>query len=402
MKRLGPLTSAWVAIALLAPCRVILGQAQTSSLSQRENAIALERQGKINEAEIVWRSFLKTQPGSAEAYAHLGFLESRQERYSQAASLYRKALTLDPAMPALRINLGLALFKAGELRSALPIFEGLLKKEPPSSPEAQRLTTLIGMSHYGLDQYGAAIPYLKQATASAPQNLAFRLILAHSCLWMKQYQCVLDTYHEILLLNAESAEADMLAGEALDEMQDHAGATEQFRAAVKANPKEPNVHFGLGYLLWRRGQYQEAAEEFQAELTNIPNNAQAVAYLADSKMKLNDPKAALPLLEKAIYINPNVALAHIDLAAIYADSGRRNDALRELKVAAKLSPNDVKVHYRLARLYQAMGRKDEAKIEFEKTKTLNEAADTSVFSQLNKARTKSDSSHRAAGTDVDK
>jgi tetratricopeptide (TPR) repeat protein len=402
MKHLGPPTSAWVAIALFAPCPVILGQAQTSSLSQREKAIALEQQGKINEAEIAWRIFLKTQPGSAEAYAHLGFLESRQERYSQAASLYRKALTLDPAMPALRMNLGLALFKAGELRSALPIFEGLLKKEPPSSPEAQRLTTLIGMSHYGLDQYGAAIPYLKQATASDPQNLAFRLILAHSCLWAKQYQCVLDTYHEILLLNAESAEADMLAGEALDEMQDHAGAIEQFRAAVKANPKEPNVHFGLGYLLWTKGQYETAAGEFQAELANIPNNAQALAYLADSKIKLNDSKAALPLLERTIRLDPNLALAHIDLAAVYENSARREDALRELKIAARLTPSDVKVHYRLARLCQAMGRKDEAKIEFEKTKTLNEAADTSVFSQLNKARTKSDSPHRAPGTVVDK
>ena len=402
MKQIGIQTIGYVAIALLAPCPLSLSQTQTAAINQRENAVALEQQGKITEAETAWRSVLSAQPRNAEAYAHLGFLESRQEHYARAVTFYRKALALDPVMPALRMNLGLALFKAGELRAALPIFKDILKREPPSSPEAQRLTTLIGMSHYGLNQYAAAIPHLKQATTSDPQNLAFRLMLAHSCLWAKLYQCVLDTYHEILLLNAESAEADMLAGEALDEMQDHAGATEQFRAAVKANPKEPNVHFGLGYLLWTRGQYQEAAEEFQAELRNIPNHAQAVAYLGDSKMKLNDPKAALPLLEKAIHIDPNVALAHVDLAAIYADSGRRNDALRELEVAAKLSPNDVKVHYRLARLYQAMGRKDEAKIEFEKTKSLNEAADTSVFSQLNKARTKSDSSHSTPGTVVDK
>ena len=401
MKRLGPLTSAWVAIALLSRCP-ILAQTQAVAINQRETAIVLEQQGKITEAETAWRTVLKTQPRSAEAYAHLGFLESRQEHYARAVTFYRKALSLDPAMPALRMNLGLALFKAGELRAALPIFKGIFKKEPPFSPEAQRLTTLIGMSHYGLNEYLAAIPYLKQATASDPQNLAFRLILAHSCLWAKQYQCVLDTYHEILLLNAESAEADMLAGEALDEMQDHAGAIEQFRAAVKANPKEPNVHFGLGYLLWTKGQYETAAAEFQAELANIPNNAQALAYLADSKIKLNDSKAALPLLERTIRLDPNLALAHIDLAAVYENSARREDALRELKIAAGLTPSDVKVHYRLARLYQAMGRKDEAKIEFEKTKTLNEAADTSVFSQLNKARTKSDSSHRAPRTVVDK
>jgi Flp pilus assembly protein TadD len=44
-------------------------------------------------------------------------------------------------------------------------------------------------------------------------------------------------YKEILALNADSAEADMLAGEALDEKGDDAGAIEQFRAAAKADPK---------------------------------------------------------------------------------------------------------------------------------------------------------------------
>jgi tetratricopeptide (TPR) repeat protein len=152
------------------------------------------------------------------------------------------------------------------LREAIQTFDVLLNNEPPSSPEARRLRTLMGPAHYGLQEYAAAVPYLKEATASDPQNLPFRLVLAHSCLWSKQFQCVLDAYHKILLLNAASAEADLLAGEALDEMNDHLGDTQQFRAAVKANPKEPNVHFGLGYLLWTQEQYEEAAQEFQAEL----------------------------------------------------------------------------------------------------------------------------------------
>ena len=210
---------------------------------------------------------------------------------------------------------------------------------------------------------------------------------------------MLDVYHQILQLNAESAEADMLAGEALDEMQDHAGAIEQFRAAVKANPKEPNVHFGLGYLLWTQSQYEEAAQEFQAELTNVPNHAQALAFLADSKMKLNDREGALPLLKKAAAIDPDLEIAHIDLAAVYGDSGRNVEALRELKVAARLKPNDVNVHWRLARLYQAMGRKNEAKLEFEQTKNLTKAADASVFSQLKNVRTKADPSPGAAAGD---
>jgi tetratricopeptide (TPR) repeat protein len=353
--------------------------------SQRQTAISLEQQGRNPEAEVAWRAFLKVQPANAEAYAHLGLLEARQEHYSEAVALYRKALALNPEMPGLRLNLGLSLFKAGELKPAIQTFDLLLKSQPPASPEAQRLKTLIGMAHYGLQEYAAAIPYLKQATASDPQNLPFRLELAHSCLRTKQYPCVLDVYHEILMLNAESAEADMLAGEALDEMNDHAGATQQFRAAVKANPQEPNVHFGLGYLLWTQSEYEEAAQEFQAELANVPNHSQALAYLADSNMKLNHPEVALPLIQKTIRIDPRVELAHLDLGILYVNDGRRDDALRELKVAAKLSPDDVNVHWRLGRLYQAMGRKDEANAEFQKTSSLTKSND-SVSSKIDNAR----------------
>ena len=387
MKRLPCRSTACIAITMLALCPALISQTQ-AAIAERQTAIALEQQGRTGEAETAWRNLLKFQPESAEAYAHLGFLESHQEHYLEALPLYRKALALNPKMPGLRMNLGLALFKAGKLRDALHIFQDLLKREPPSSTEAQRLATLIGLSHYGLDEYAEAVPYLKQATANDPRNLPFRLILAHSCLWSKQYQCVLDVYHQILLLNAESAEADMLAGEAMDEMQDHAGAIEQFRSAVKANPKEPNVHFGLGYLLWTQSQYEEAEQEFQAELSNVPNNAQALAFLADSKMKLNDREAALPLLKKAAAIDPGLEIAHIDLAALYRDSGHNAEALRELKIAAKLKPNDVNVHWRLARLYQAMGKKDEAKVEFDKTKSLTNATDASVFNQLNNGRAK--------------
>jgi tetratricopeptide (TPR) repeat protein len=181
----------------------------------------------------------------------------------------------------------------------------------------------------------------------------------------------------------------MLAGEALDEMNDHAGATQQFRAAVKANPKEPNVHFGLGYLLWAQGQYEEAAREFQAELANVPNHVQAMAYLADANVKMNRPGAALPLIERTIRIDPGIEMAHLDLGILYANAGHRDDSLRELKVAAKLNPNDVNVHWRLARLYQAMGRKDEANAEFQKTRSLTKAADDSVSSKLDKVRAKS-------------
>lgn len=363
-----------------------VGQTTAIPANQRQAALALEQQGQNVEAEAAWRIYLKTHPANAEPYAHIGLLEARQEHYKEAVPFYRKALTLNPAFPGLRLNLGLALFKGGELKQAIHEFNLLLKTAPPASPEAQRLTILVAMAHYGLNEYAEAVPYLKQAAASDTQNLQLRLALAHSCLWSKQYQCVLDTYHEILTLNAESAEADMLAGEAQDELKDHIGAIEQFRAAVKADPKEPDVHFGLGYLLWGQKRYPEAAGEFQAELNNNPNHVQSMIYLADTKMQMNHPEIAEPLLEKAIRIDAGRELAHLDLGILYADAGRKDDALREMKEAAKVAPEDVTVHWRLGRLLKTMGKQEEAKAEFAKASSITKAADDKLIDQMSGTR----------------
>jgi tetratricopeptide (TPR) repeat protein len=202
---------------------------------------------------------------------------------------------------------------------------------------------------------------------------------------------VLDTYQELLKLNAESAAVDMLAGQAYDEMKNTAGAIEQFRAAVKADPKWPNAHFGLGYLLWTQNQCDEASKEFQAELENVPGNAQALTFLADCKIQLGESNDALPLVEQAVKIDPGIARAHMDLGIIYQEKGQLEDALRELTAAVKLMPQDANIHWRLARLYQAMGRKEEARIEFEKTSSLHKQENDTLFNQLKTAQQKGQS-----------
>lgn len=376
------------------PCRAIfcllpvlaLGIAGSTLAAQDRAtaaAYALEQAGKDQEAQAAWEQIAKAHPGDGEAYANLGLLEAKQEHYPRAIALYRKAEALNPAMPGLKMNLGLALFKAGDLHAAIRTFEPLLKREEPSSPDAQRLRILLGMAHYGLGEYAAAVPPLREAMRRDPQDLPYRLVLAHSCLRAKQYQCVLDVYHEILSLNAESAEADMLAGEALDEMRDRAGAVAQFRAAAKADPKQPGVHFGLGYLLWTGSQYDEAAQQFQSELENSPDNVQALVYLADADIRLNRLDRARPLLEKAARLDPKFEMTHLELGILASQSGQNEQALRELHRAAALDPSDVQVHWRLARLYQAMGRRQEADAEFNKTKALTKAADETVNAKLN-------------------
>jgi tetratricopeptide (TPR) repeat protein len=378
-----------VAVAVAIPmAEFCVSQTATTAADERQTAIAAEQQGRYVEAETAWRSVSKDDPSNPEPYAHLGFIEAKQEYYEQAVPLYRSAFALDPKMPGLRLNLGLSLFKSGAMEDAIETLTPLLKESPPESPEAQRLDVLIGMSHYGLGDYAAAIPYLKEATAHDTQSLWLRMSLAQSCLASKQFPCVLDVYREILALNAESAEADMLAGEALDEMRDHAGAIREFQAAAKADPKMPNVHFALGYVLWTQNHIEEAAKEFSAELENTPDHPQALIYLADVDIKLSDMGAAQPLLEKAIRIDPKITLGHLDLGIVYAELGRGTDALREMKIAEEQTPDDQNVHWRLARYYKEAGKAAEAKAEFDKTRSLQKAAGESVYKKLGETEAK--------------
>jgi tetratricopeptide (TPR) repeat protein len=364
------------------------GQASAATADHRQAATRLQEAGQFAAAADEWRIYIKAHPQSAEAYANLGLLESRQEHYKEAIPLYRKAMALDASITGIQLNLGLAYFKSGAVKEANETFTALLKSMPANSPEHARVSALIGLSRYSLGEYGSAIPYLRTAANGDPQSIPFRFALAESCLNAKQYQCVLDVYREILKLNAESAAADMLAGQAYDEMKNTSGAIEQFRAAVKADPKWPNVHFGLGYLLWTQNQFDEAAKEFQAELENVSDNAQAMTYLADCKVQLGQMSEALPFAEKAVKLDPRIAKAHMDLGIIYQDQGRQQDALRELAIAVKLMPRDSNIHWRLARLYQSMGRKEEAKIEFEKTSNLHKAENESIFTELKAAQQK--------------
>lgn len=375
----------WISLVLFVA--VIGTPAQTQQHFTREAALTLEQQGKYAEAETAWNFLLKAHPQNPEAYAHIGLIEARQQHYKEAVSYYRKALAFNSNVSGLHLNLALALFKNGDLEQAAPEFEAALKLVPPNSADELRCTILAGMSYYGLARYQEAAPYLQKAADRDPKNQALLLALAHSYLSSKQVQKVLDIYQQILTIDPDSAEADMIAGEALDEMKDNEGSTRMFRAAAKADPKFPNVHFGLGYLLWTQKQYPEAATEFQAELANDPNHEQALLYLGDTLLQLNRAPEAIPHLKRAAQLVPEFGLAHLDLGIVAMDAGRNDEALTELTLAVEQMPDDVNVHWRLARLYRVLGRKDEAKAEFDKASSLNKAADDDLYKKIANGRT---------------
>ncbi len=58
-----------------------------------------------------------------------------------------------------------------------------------------------------------------------------------------------------------------------------AHALDSFRRAVETDPADPDYHFNLGYMLWKTGQFEAAADRFRAVLDRDPNNQMATLLL---------------------------------------------------------------------------------------------------------------------------
>jgi tetratricopeptide (TPR) repeat protein len=170
----------------------------------------------------------------------------------------------------------------------------------------------------------------------------------------------------------------VLTGQALDGLGKTSDAIAEFQAAAKVAPKEPNIHFGLGFLYWKSHQYDEAKREFENELAIDSSHAQVLAYLGDIEMKRNNPEAALSFLGRATKLKDDIRIAYLDMGTILAQEKRYDEAVVALQRAVKLDPAQPDAHYRLARVYQDMGKAAESQREFAKVRELHEKADDLV------------------------
>jgi Flp pilus assembly protein TadD len=364
----------------LISCVAILSRAsaQVHSEATQQRALEYERDGAYPEAEKIWAEITVGNPRDSDAWAHLGLVMALEGKLSEAVVAYRQAIQLHSHLPGLQIDLGLALFKQQKFKDAVPVLQTAIAE----SPNDLKPKLLLAMSYYGLGQYAEAVPYLTVAVNASPENLQLRMTLAQSCLWAENYRCTLDQFQEILRLSPESAQADMLAGEALDGLNQTEEAIKQFREAEKVSPHEPDVHFGLGYLLWKNHSFDEAETELKLEVEDNPNHAQALTYLADIAIKQNDDKTARSYLQRAFQQPKVIRLGYLDLGILDAAVGNNEKAKSNFLHAIEMDPTQKDAHWRLGRLYLSMGQQKEAQTEFAKMSELEQKDRDKVAKQM--------------------
>ena len=148
------------------------------------------------------------------------------------------------------------------------------------------------------------------------------------------------------------------------------------RRALSIDPELGDARMWLGASLLRIGRTDEAITEIQEALRLDPDNGQAYQGLARAYwVGRGDFKAAIPLFERAITLNPEAGYSYLQLALLLAWEGqldraedicRRAVDLQEQYISGNLGLQIVGAHSRLGYVHYLRGNYDEALREYER------------------------------------
>ena len=328
------------------------------------------------------------QGNDARALFEKGSRAMRNGNAIEAADDFRQFLRLQPKSPEGSFNLGLALQAAGELDRALSAFQ----KAASLQPEMRGVHLFSGMVNYQLNRLGDAHDELARATRSEPKNSAAWMWLgvvelaqnqADSAAAALDKAAVLDpnnidilyhrgrahlliskqSYSVMFKLSPDSWRVHEVLGQADAEAFRADDAISEFRLAVRAAPHEPGLNEELGDACWTGGKLDEADGAYAEEIKNDAANAIAHYKLGSLRVTRDDVLGGVPLLERALTLDPAVTDANYYLGKGYAALGKDDLAIEHFRLATDPKGSEelrIMSWYQLAILSRNLHRSQEA------------------------------------------
>lgn len=108
----------------------------------------------------------KSSNDKPEAMYQLGRYYQGQNRFTEAANAYLKALHADANFVEARNGLGVVYSRQGKYREAIEAFQAAIQQ----APKAAHLYSNMGYAYYLQGQYAESVKALQQATALDPEN----------------------------------------------------------------------------------------------------------------------------------------------------------------------------------------------------------------------------------------
>ena len=153
-------------------------------------------------------------------------------------------------------------------------------------------------------------------------------------------------------------------GTVCQELGDHVAAVAHFEAALARRPKDATMLSNLGNALVLAGRVDEGIAKLEAALKLAPelevtraNLANVLAEQARGLQTNGRGAEAIPLLERAVSLQPQDGGLHNRLGAALGRAGRMREALEQFQEALRLNPTDDSARQNAARAQRLLGEK---------------------------------------------
>jgi Flp pilus assembly protein TadD len=298
--------------------------------------------------ESTLRRTQQSQPNNFAANLALGQYLLEAGRPSQAITFLAKAVQLNPEDIPSRHDLASAYIEASRLTDARAWIEKM-----PTSPaklhlEAQWLAASGQM-------VPAAEMFQKAAEAEASEKHVFDW--GNHLLNLGATEQALKIFRYGIEHFPKSARFRVAQGVALYARSEFEEAARSVCAGVDINPADLRPLVFLGMMTDLSPDSASLVRlRLEGFATRFPSNPQAQYYYGLSLTKSDKPASAEPFLRRAQRLNPKMPEPRFELGKLYADAGRKVEAIQELKAAIALAPDLEAAHYRLGQILQRDGQ----------------------------------------------
>ena len=352
--------------------------------------------GDLKTAAAMYTRTLELKPDHADALVARAGLYIDLNRIPEATAdvqAARRANPKDPRSAYLSALLAERAGNAAEVKKALNEVINLLDPLPIEYIRYRpQVLMLGGLSHFGLDQYEKAKPYLEMAQRQ-DANSAVSKLLAKIYLKEKRVDKAIEALELYLRSHGNDMQATMLLASSHMAQGRHARAAQLMQDALKKTD-DPSMRAMLGMSLVGAGKFASAAAELEATLKKDPNQISAGVSLAglyiaggqagkavtvaeglvkrqpkspglanllgSALVAKGDVAAARSAFEQAVKLDPGFAEPQINLAKLDIDQKALDAAQARLTAVLAKDEKNFDAAMEIARLYSARGRADEA------------------------------------------
>jgi len=312
-----------------------------------DQAIAAHKEGKLQDAERLYRAILQSQPAHPDANHNLGLLAISVNKADAALPLFRIALEANPKIEQFWLSYIDALIKRQQFESAQQVFE----QAKTQGVSAEKLKVLEPR----------LVPIAKVNEAKSdvqPKSLSFS---------QKRMKLAEQKKRKAAKRNLKTNDPSQQQLSTLLEHYQHGRFNDAEKLAVfitKAFPKHQFAWKVLGAVLIAKGKISEALDVNQTAITLSPRDAAAHNNLGITLKELGRLAGAEASYKQAIALKPDYAEAHSNLGNTLKELGRLDEALESYNQAIALKPHVADDYYNLGVTLQGLGRLDDAEASY--------------------------------------